>query len=488
MILQKNPLAVAPMQFATGAVAGLAAHEQDLLDTLVHQWALKRPRNTLRQLYVDSKNLVDMLGISLPDDIALELGIVSGWPEKAVYALAHMCMWDGVTASGGEEDPFELLELLDQNRFDVEIGQTIAAELTHSCAFISTTPGDVASGEPPVVIMPYSAEWASGLWDRRTRALRAALVINDVDDLGRPTALQLLTPFEVINLEDRGRGWFVDGVVPHGLSRVPVETMAFRPTLERPFGRSRVSRAVMSITDRAIRAALRMDISSELYTAPGLILNGISEEAWSDIQGSWSWRLGSVKGLSPDEEGDKPEVKTLPQQSMQPYTDQLRELAAEFSGVTNLPLSSLGIVQDNPASAEAIAANKEELVIEATNANKINGYSLRRVYQNAVVLRDGLDAVTDELRGLATRWRNPSMPSIVSQSDAIVKQISAIPDLALTDVVFEELGYPEEKIRRIKAQIRQAKNRDALRGLLTADQTTAADAATGQAATAAGGA
>lgn len=441
------------MVFHAPRVYGLPDDLQEKLGLLVQQWSVKRPRNFLRQSYVDMKIDVKNLGISIPDEVARDLEVVSGWPEKAVHVLSSRCVWDGVVAASGEEDPYGLERVLHENRFDVELPQAISSELTHSVAFISTTPGDVYSGESEVVILPHSAQWATALWDRSRRCLSYGLVINELDKAGNPARLTLLTPFEAIVCENRGRGWFVADVRTHGLSRVPMEALTFRPSLDRPFGRSRITRAVMTITDRAIRAALRMDISSELYTAPGLLLRGVSEEAWEEISKSWTWQMGAVKGLTPDESGESPDVSVIPQQSMLPYTEQIRSLATEFAGVTSLPVSSLGIVQDNPASADAIYAAKEELVVEATNTNRVNGYALSRVYQNVVNLMHG--DVANPL-SFSTRWRNPAMPSIVSQADAMVKQISAIPELAYTDVALEEFGYTGEQISRIRSQIRKA--------------------------------
>ena len=100
--------------------------------------------------------------------------------------------------------------------------------------------------------------------------------------------------------------------------------------------------------------------------------------------------------------------------------------------------------------------------MEATNANRVNGYALSRVYQNIVMLRDGLTEVSTELAGLSTRWRNPAMPSIVSQADAMMKQITAVPDLAYTDVALEEFGYTKEQITRIRARARRAKGQIAV--------------------------
>ncbi|MDO4888152.1 MAG: phage portal protein [Actinomycetaceae bacterium] len=474
-VISKETPALFPVLMSAPAPAGMDDHTQGLLDRLIRTWARKYPRNVLRQTYLDAKTLVRNLNIAISDEIAADLQIVSGWPEKAVYALANMCMWDGPVAPSGSEDPFELSAILDANRFDVELSQMIVSSMAKSVAFVSTTVGDVASGEPAVMVMPHSAEWSAALWDRRRRELEAALVINDTDDLGRPTALTVLTAFEAVSCENRGAGWFVSDVRAHGLRRVPVEAFPFRPSLERPFGRARISRPVMTITDRAIRAALRAELSGELFTIPGLLLNGVNREQFEEIKKSWSWRVGSLKGLTRDENDELAAITQLPQASQQPHVDQMRTLAAEFSGVTSLPLSSLGIVQDNPESADAIYAAKEEIVIEAHNATMVYGHGLNRIYQNVVMMRDGLDEMPEELARISTRWRNPAMPSIVSQSDAMVKQISAIPDLAKTDVALEEMGYTREQILRIRSQIRRSQASDVLARLYAGDDTPGQD-------------
>ena len=98
--------------------------------------------------------------------------------------------------------------------------------------------------------------------------------------------------------------------------------------------------------------------------------------------------------------------------------------------------------------------------------------------QDAICLRDGIPVseMDDEVRNLATRWRNPAMPSVVSQSDAVVKQISAIPELAQTDVALEELGYSAEQIVRIRSQIKRAQAGGVLDRLLASTPTPAEQA------------
>lgn len=478
--------AVAPMWslFTAPKVLGLDDATQDLLNGLVKEWAAKRDRNLLRASYVDGKNVLKNLGIAIPPSMS-DIEIVVGWPEKAVYGLAQRCMWDGIISPSGSEDPFELRQILDDNRFDIEIGQGIVSELTHSLTLVSTTPGDTSAGEPEVVVMFHSAAWSSALWDRRRRAISAAMIVNEADELSRPTLLTIFTPTESIVCRQAtgGGAWYVDDVIRHRLGRTPVEPLAYRPTLDRPFGRSRVNRTVMSITDRAVRVGARMEVSAELFSAPKFLLLGADGNALLRDQNGqpvplWTWYLGRFNTLSRDENGDIPSLEQIKAESPEPHVAQMRQLAAEFMGATGIPISSLGIVQDNPASAEAIYAAKEDLVIEATNLNRVNGASLSRVYQNIVMIRDGLTEPTDELLRLDTHWLNPALPSVVSASDAMVKQIAVIPELAESDVALEQLGYTGADIMRIRADIRRARGRRTLDEVLAGQDAAPASRAT----------
>lgn len=463
-------------------VVGLAEDDAALMARLVKQWQAKRARNALRRQYRDMQVTVGFLGASVPPYMRDQLDIVCGWPDKAVTSLASRCMWDGVTSPSGEEDPLGAMSLLHDNRFDLLVPELVDATLTYCCSFVVALPGDPAAGDPDVVVTGADALWATGLWDVRRRGLEAGLLVDSADDNGKPTSMLLLTSEHVTRLALGDRGWVAVARMDHSLGRVPMEPLPYRPALGRPFGRSRISREVMSITDRVVRAGFRTEVSSDLYAAPALLLLGADETMFQNAQGEkvplWSWYMGRLKSLPKDEDGDKPSLQVIPQQSMEPFLAMKRALAAEFASATSLPISALGIVQDNPSSAEAIYAAKEDLVIEAQNTTRSIGYGLNRIVQDAICLRDGIPVseMDDEVRNLATRWRNPAMPSVVSQSDAVVKQISAIPELAQTDVALEELGYSAEQIVRIRSQIKRAQAGGVLDRLLASTPAPAAPA------------
>ena len=81
-------------------------------------------------------------------------------------------------------------------------------------------------------------------------------------------------------------------------------------------------------------------------------------------------------------------VGQFTQQSMSPFTEQLRTFAALFAGETGLTLDDLGFVTDNPSSADAIKASHENLRLAARKAQKTFGSGLLNVGYLAACVRD----------------------------------------------------------------------------------------------------
>ena len=155
---------------------------------------------------------------------------------------------------------------------------------------------------------------------------------------------------------------------------------------------------------------------------------------------------------------------------MQPHTDYFRSLAARFSGETNVPLSTLGVIHDQPASAEAIYAASEPLIIECEDLNDNSRDTLRSLAQMAVAAERNIpvDELDPESADIVANFKNPAMPSIVSQADAMVKLASVLPNFAETNVFLEQLGFSEDIVRRVNAERRQM-NASALLGEILAE-------------------
>ena len=446
---------------ADGLRPGDASTVRDLLDV----WRRKRKRNALRSAYYSMHRRPRELGISVPPNLR-SLEQVIGWPAKAVDALAARSQFDGFVSDDGDAQA-SLQRLVSANGLKRAYRKAVISELKHSCSFLTVTAGE--DGEPPVVRC-YPATGASALWSPERNRIASGLVVVDYDSRPNrqhlPTWVNVFTDDAVIRVRFDGRVWRAE-YLEHGMGRCLMEPLAYDATLERPFGKSRISRAVMNITDDAMRESLRSEVSAEFFTSPQKYLLGADKEALGG-ESKWDAYIGSIFAVSKDEFGETPQFGQLAQGSMQPHSDYMRMLAARFSGETDVPISSLGVVSDNPSSAEAIYAAKEDLVVDAQNLNADNGEALRNVAVMALAIERGTDFRSADERSCAVqaRFRNPAMPSVVSQSDAVTKMIASMPWLADSDVALEEYGFSDDQIQRLRGDRDKSKANAALRQIM----------------------
>lgn len=427
---------------------GMPEPYADMLRDVVALWDAKLYRNQLKYRYYNGKNHLKDFGISIPPQL-LNVETVVGWPQKAVDAMAVRSRFDGFTAT--DADVQRLLDdITRRSRLRVKYRQAVQSELIHSCCFATVGVDD--GGVPHIDL--HSAETAAARWDTAKGRIAYGMAVESFGKDGRPALLKLYTEDAVVDVSldrDAVTGWMVE---PINMGRPTMEAFTYRPTFRRPFGQSRITRAVMSITDSAVREALRTEISAEFFTSPQKFLLGADREAL-DGKTKWEAYIGNIFAVSRDVNGDMPQFGQLAQGSMQPHTDYMRSLAARFSGETNIPISTLGVIHDQPASAEAIYAANEGLVIDVEDLNDGSRETLRTLALMAMAasLDVPLDALESRYRDFTPNFRNPAMPSIVSQTDAMVKVASVVPGFAGTDVFFEQLGFPEDMRRKAIAEI-----------------------------------
>lgn len=437
---------------------------RDMIVDALGLWRAKLARNLLRYRYYNGKNVLKDFGISIPPSL-LNVETVVGWPQKAVDSMAVRCRFDGFKSP----DP-EVQAMLDgiskRSRLNVKFRQATESTLIHSCSFATVTL-DV-DGKPRVDF--YSAERAAARWDDVAGRIAYGIVIDEFDN-GTPSVLTLYTSEVVIRAWDTTSGYWDWGYVPIGMGRPTMVSLSYRPTFAKPFGQSRITRAVMSITDSAVREALRTEISAEFFTSPQKYLLGADRDAFEQTT-KWEAYIGNIFAVGRDENGDLPQFGQLSQGSMQPHTDYMRSLAARFSGETNVPISTLGVIHDQPASAEAIYAASEPLIIECEDFNEGARDSLRTLALMALAAE--VDApiadLDDRYRDFTVNFANPAMPSIVSQTDAMVKLAAVVPGFAGTDTFWEQIGFSEDMRKKVENEIRRNGASFTLAGLLNDDR------------------
>ena len=421
---------------------------RDELEDLIELWEARMPRNQTLFAYYDGRNRLKDLGISTPPEL-LGVETVVGWPNKAVMALATRCRLDGFTA-GNEPLQAALDAISRRSNLHVKYRQTVEAEGVYGCSF--ATVGMAGDGAR---IDMHDAEHAAARWDDAKGRTAYGMTLS-LDDDG-VAAITLYDDGANVYLWRDGDGWLWRAN-PHRMGRCLIEAFAYRPTQRKPYGQSRITRAVMSITDSAVRCALGGDISFQFAVAPQKVLLGADRDA---LNGKTKWEayIGNILGVSYNgADGVMPQFMQMQQASMQQYSDYMRSLAARFSGETNVPISQLGVIHDNPSSAEAIYAASEPLIIECQDLNDNSRETLRSLAMMALAAEQdvALADLGDEWRDFAPNFANPAMPSIVSSADAAVKIAAAVPGFAGTESFWKMLGLPEDARREVTAQVAQA--------------------------------
>jgi hypothetical protein len=256
-----------------------------------------------------------------------------------------------------------------------------------------------------------------------------------------------------------------------------VEPLVHRPRLARPFGTSRISRAVMSLHDSAIRTALRSEVTAELYSVPQRVLLGAGEDAFKDADGNvipkWQFVMGRLWGLPDDENATNPraEIREFSSANQDPHVAQLRAWAQLFAGETSIPVSSLGMsTEANPASAEAYYASREDLIKAAESTTDGWSPAWRRTMVRALQMWNGWspDEVPEVVANMKPKWRNPATPSRAAAADAGAKTIAQFPWLAETPIGMELYGLDQDLIDRAWAEKRRIEGQRSLSAVLAA--------------------
>lgn len=432
------------------SVAGVSEDENRVIRELVSAWTARYPKNRLRSLYYDTEQAFRDLGIALPPQLR-NAETVLGWAAQAVRKPAMRSQFEGLRLPGSD-NPFELSDVLAANSFGLEFSQAVVSAYTHGFALVTVARG--GPGEPPVMIQGHDAESSAALWDRRGRRISAALTVAEVRD-ERPTRIIVYLPHAVLDCAYvPGSGWHGDRI-PNPVGRALAVPVLSDPQLRRPLGRSRITNAVMTLTNMAVRTFVRMEGQAELFSGPQIALLGLDESAFSTgMSDSQKFRLAMdrVLALTKDSDGDIPKLQQLTQANMTPHSDMLRTVASAFSGETSIPVSSLGIIHDNPSSAEAIRAAEHDLLIDATYHNKhVHSVSARDIAVLAVMVRDGLSEPPVDAWRLSARFADPEFRSMSAQADAVQKLAADMDNISRWDVLLET-AFDEGQVARIREQ------------------------------------
>ena len=437
------------------SAAGLSAADKAAAAELVDVYERVHACNIEKRTYYDGSATVVDLGINtIPDSV--HVSVSCDWPHKAVTAVSERSRFEGFVLADGTRSA-ELERVMLDSRLASRFKRSLNGGLVHGCMCAAV--GRV--GVKPIVRF-HSAEQSAMIWDVGNDRLACGLVIADArrtdysPDKPVPVKVNMHLPGRVV-VFDRldGEKWTAETM------RTPLEVpmmVAFANNADddQPLGHSRVSKFVRDVSDEFMRVFEYMSVSGALNSAPQKFLLGLTEENFAafqkDKRGHYigSWILATM-----DEDGNKPDIGQLPQSSPQPYIDTLRLLATLFSGATGVPINSLGIIQDNPSSAQAIAASREDICVTVDDLNAANGESLRDVALMAMAVANNqtVDELPIEVRGARAEFASPLYRSLAEQTDAAMKLASAAEGYSKTLDFWRSVGKDDAEAAGILSDL-----------------------------------
>jgi len=383
------------------------------IDYLRRRLADKQTRVLLRYKYYEMKNNAQDFSSLAPEKFK-GLKETVGWCAKAVDSLADRLQFDEF-----QNDEFNLSEIFLSNNQDILIDSAVLSALISACSFIYIREDN---GYPRLQVIDGSN--ATGIIDPVTNLLTEGYAVLERDSMG---VVKTEAYFMAGMTEIYSHGVLVQRI-PNAAPYALLVPIIYRPDAKRPFGHSRISRACIAYTQTALRTIKRSEVSAEFYSFPQKYVLGLSEDA------EFNNRLATISSFlnfTKDGDGDHPIVGQFQQQSMTPYTEQLRTLASLFAGETGLTLDDLGFATENPSSAEAIKAGHENLRLTARKAQRTFGTGLLNVGYLAVCIRDRYAYQRDAFRDTKVAWLpifEPDAAALSGVGDAILKINQAVPD------------------------------------------------------------
>ncbi len=438
---------------------GLSFAERDAVEALLDVYDRTRARNQSLEDYFEGDVMAKDIGVRIvPPEADVQVDLSCDWAKKAVKALSSLVRFDGFVFEGGERDA-GLDAALARCNHKAAFARNRVGMLKKGCMFAT-----VNSEGGRANVRFHSADSGAAIMDVANERMASGLVIADSRRTlwsprrAVPTQVNLHMPgSRVAIVRDDVSSWHAERVeTPPG--RCMMVPFAYLPTDTKPLGSSRITRQVRDLVDDVLRVRLALVLSTALYAVPMRAILGLSDAMYDALMKSkWGTYLNPLL-LATSNKGQVPQLQQLPSNSPDALIRLIEADAKLFSGSTGVPLNSLGIVQDNPSSAEAIAEARKDLTDEAEaliDEQLIPAMREVALLVMAVESNRRVEDLDDAQLSVMPRFANPAMPSMAARTDAAMKIASADEGFAGTDVFYEMVGLDQATIARLRSEKRR---------------------------------
>lgn len=450
------------------------------LDYLRSKLESKRPYVLKRYNYYDMDDGMDTQILNnLPQKLQNQEKYV-GWIPRAVDTLVNKLKFNGF----GNDDVFNLTKIFNMNNKDVLFKSMFKGAIISSCDFVYISKNTDGSVRLAII----DGANGTGILDTSTMLLTEGYAVIERDpETGNPVDEAYFTEdatYFYRNNESEPYQVFKNDA-PYPLL-VPV---IYNSDATRPFGRSHITKSLMTYVEDVKTTLVLMSISSLFYSFPQRYALGLNitkrvdeddedyededneqteeEKTQSDKEfDSFKAAVSTMLAIERDRDGNIPTLGQFPQQSMAPYNDQLKTYASLFAGETGMTPDDLGFTTEIPSSAEAIAAAHATLQELANDAQDSFSVGIRNIGYLAKCVQDKRAYRRDEFAEIKIRWK-PIYPIDASKMSALGDSIYKINEVVpgfITKEIVEDLtgleGGSEEPSYKAPMNVRVHKSED----------------------------
>lgn len=270
--------------------------------------------NTKYDAYEQARQPIDPSKV-LPIEEKWSYRSTLGWCSEAVDKLLNTLTVDSI-----KNDTANIWPIFNNNNRDILLDSAFRSALISACSFIYISKND---GE--VNLQLIDGHNATGVIDPITFLLKEGYAILDVDDNGNVTMDAYFTPEETV-IFDYIKG--TENHIPNPSGYPLLVPIIYRPDSDRrPFGQSRISKALIDIQNKARNTVTCMEVAREFGAFPQKYVSGLSQEAEFDtIVNAYK----TILAIDKDSDGDKPTVGQFTQISLSSYISQFEKYREEF--------------------------------------------------------------------------------------------------------------------------------------------------------------
>lgn len=443
--MQPQPVTIDPRKLEARAIA----------IELLQQLNIYEPQVANKYAYYEADHDTRDFGISTPRKMLHHRPGI-GWASRAVNSLSDRVNFDGFA-----RDTFGVNNYFAQINANSVVSQGKHDSAIGGCAFVAIVDNEEDDPAHPKILMPFTAEEATGVINQTTGLLKYGLAVTrwakPKPNIATPSSRVRFAPADFIVFARDFTAAFENRalaqLVPNPTRRCLLMPMTHRASARQPLGKSRLTKTARRIIQEVGRQKRREEIAEEFYSLPQRYITGLAEGAKKDPKLDSS--IGIVWAIPKDEDGNAPTVGQLQQMSIDGFIGAKKDKARDFCAETALTLRNLGYETGNPTSAESLSAMSDDLLLEATNWQDELGNQIKNI---AITLRmaiDGISDVPDAMNELIPAWKPIFQMDVGATGDAIGKIQTAMPEFIGTVASYRMLGVSireaEELVEKRKA-------------------------------------